>query len=65
MLMLHVDEDDICCELGDFYIEVHDLYEALIGRSSVDVVVTVSPSFDLVDHVSPNFLDIFHAFPSF
>jgi len=43
---------------------VYDLDETLIGRSSVDVVVAVSPSPDLVYNVSPNPLNIFHACPS-
>jgi len=59
-----IDEDDLCCESADAFIEVHDLDETLIGRSSVDVVVAVSLSPDLVDHVSPDAINIFHASPS-
>ena len=59
-----VDEDDICCELGNIFIEVYDLDETPIERLCVDFVVTVSPSPDLVDHVSPDPLDIFYAFLS-
>jgi len=59
-----VDEDDIRYGLGNAFIEVHDLHEILIGRSSVDIMVVVSPYHDLIHHTSPNPLDIFHASPS-
>jgi len=32
-------KDDVYCELGDIFIEVHDLNENPIGKSCVDVVV--------------------------
>jgi len=59
-----VDEDDTCFESGDVFIEEHDLDATLVGRSYVNVMVTVSTSPDLVDNISPGHLDTFHASPS-
>jgi len=56
-----VNEDDMCCESDDAFIEVHDLDETLVDRSCVDAVVAVSYNPDLVDPISPDPLDIFHA----
>ena len=52
-----VDEDEIGCQSGDVFIEVHDFDEILIWRSCMD-------AFDLIDHVSLDLLNIFCAFPT-
>ena len=57
------DEDDICYELDNVFIEVHDVDATLAVRPYVDVVVTMPASPDLVN-MSSDHLDIFHVFPS-
>jgi len=57
-----VNEDDMCCELDNAFIEVHDLDETFIARSCVDVVVAVSSSPDLIDLVLREFCTILIGF---
>jgi len=56
-----VDEDDVCCESGNVFIEVHDLDATPLGKSCMNDMVAEPPSPDLVDHISLDSLDILHA----
>jgi len=56
-----VDEDDICYELENVFIKVHDSDATPVGRSYGNVVVTMLPGPDMVDNISPNPLDTFYA----
>ena len=59
-----VNKEDVCCELGNVFIKEYDFDVTLIGRSCVDVMVTISPSSSLVHHLSSNPFDIFRVFYS-
>ena len=56
-----VDENDICYESDNVFIEVHDSHATPAGRSFGDVVVTVPAGTDVVDNISPDPLHTFHA----
>jgi len=58
-----VDEDDICYESDNAFIEVHDFDATLAVRPYVDVVVTMPTSPDLVENMFPDPLDTIHASP--
>jgi len=55
-----VDEDDICYESDNFLIELYDFDVTLIGKSYVDVVITVPTSLDIIDNISHDPLDVSH-----
>jgi len=55
-----VDENDICDESDNVFIKVHDFSATLVGKSYVDIVVTVPASLDMVDNISPDPLDASH-----
>ena len=59
-----VDEDNNCYESGNAFIKVHNLDATLVGRSHIDVMVTIPTSSNLVDNMSPNPLNAFHALSS-
>ena len=59
-IIASVDEDDTCHESNSALIEVHDFDATLVGRSCVDVVVTMSTILDMVDNLSPDPLDVVH-----
>ena len=47
-----IDEDDICYDPNNVFIEVHDFDATLAGRSYVDVAITVPASPNMVDNIS-------------
>jgi len=58
-----VDEDDVCYDSDNVFIESRDSDATLAGMSYVDVVITVPASSDMVDDVSLDPLDTTHASP--
>jgi len=52
--------DDICYELDNVFIEVHDLDATLVVRPYVDAEVTVTTSPNVVENISPDPLDTLH-----
>jgi len=58
-----VDEDDICFDSDSALIEVRDYDATPVGRSYVDVVITMPTSFVMTDDVSLDPLDTPHASP--
>ena len=44
-------ENDTCYESGNAFIKVHDFSTTLVGKSYVDVVVTVPASPNVVDNI--------------
>jgi len=59
-----VNEDDLCCELGDVSTQVHDCYKTSLGSSCVDVIVVGPTSPDVIAHISPNHATMLHFSPS-
>jgi len=58
-----VDEDDLCCELGDVSTQVPDCHETFLGSSCVDVEVMGPTSPDVIGHISPDHVDMLHVSP--
>jgi len=58
-----VDEDDLCCELGDVFTQVSDCHKTSLGTSCVDVMIVGPTSPDVIAHISPDHVDILHVSP--
>ena len=59
-----VDEDDICYESDNVFIEVHDSDANPVERSYGDVVVTMVAGPDMADNISHDPIGTFHSFSS-
>jgi len=57
------DQNDIYYESDNIFFKVHDFDTTLIGRSYVDVVITMLPNPDTVDDIFPNPFDASHVSP--
>jgi len=57
-----VNEDDLCCELGDVSTQVPAYHETFLRSPCVDVVVKPATS-DATAYVSPNHVDMPHVSP--